>query len=98
MSQSNGGNLLLRNVEYKIDETASGVWRRYMYPTGELFEEYISNRRLFGLPLLHYTRGRCPETGKRIVAKGFFAIGRLAVGVVALGHASVGLVAIGQLS
>ncbi len=89
-------NLLLEPVEYKIDETRRGVWRRYVYPTGELFEEFTSHRRMFGMPWLHYTRGRCPETGKRIVAKGVIAIGRLAVGILALGQASAGVIAIGQ--
>jgi hypothetical protein len=26
-------NLLLENVEYKIETTNFGVWRRYLYPT-----------------------------------------------------------------
>jgi hypothetical protein len=91
-------NLLLENVEYKVDETRLGYWRRYLYPTGELFEEFVSHRYYLGMPLLHYTRGRCPETGKRIVAKGIIAVGRLAVGVVAIGHASMGIIAIGQLA
>jgi hypothetical protein len=91
-------NLLLENVEYKIEKTKWGTWRRFMYPNGDLFEEFVSFARYFGLPLLHYTRGKCPETGKRIVAKGIIAIGRLAVGGLAIGHASAGLLAIGQLA
>jgi hypothetical protein len=89
-------NLLFDHVEYKTDETRLGTWRRFLYPTGELFEEFTSHGRLFGLPLLHYTRGRCPETGKRVVAKGVIAIGRLAVGILAIGHASIGVIGIGQ--
>jgi hypothetical protein len=91
-------NLLLTDVDYRIDETALGVWRRFLYPNGQLFEEFVSHRRLGDLPLLHYTRGRCPETGKRIVATGVVEIGRLAVGVVAIGHASAGFIAVGQLA
>jgi len=91
-------NLLLENVEYKFDETPRGVWRRFVYPDGRLFEEFTSHRRLFGVPLLHYTRGKCPETGRRIVARGIIAVGRVAVGVIALGHASVGIIALGQLA
>jgi hypothetical protein len=91
-------NLLLEDIQYKIDETPRGVWRRFVYPDGQLFEEFTSHRRLFGVPLLHYTRGKCPETGKRIVARGIIAIGRLAVGVIAIGHASAGLIALGQLA
>jgi hypothetical protein len=90
-------NQLLQDVEYKIEETSFGTWRKYLYPSGELFEEFKSSDDLFGLPLVHYTRGRCPETGKRIVAKGIIAVGRLAVGVVAIGQASLGIVAVGQL-
>jgi hypothetical protein len=91
-------NLLLDEVEYKVEETPYGVWRRFVYPTGELFEEFVSNYRVAGLPLFHYTRGRCPETGKRIVATGIVAVGRLAVGVLAFGQASAGIIAVGQLA
>lgn len=93
-----GQNLLFQEIEYAIEETPRGVWRRYVYPNGHLFEEFTARRQVFGMPLLHYTRGKCPETGKRVVAKGFIAIGRLAVGVVAIGHASAGVIAIGQLA
>ncbi len=91
-------NVLLAEVEYKKTETPFGHWRRFGYPNGRLFEEFTSHQRFFGLPLLHYTRGRCPETGRRIIATGIIAIGRLAVGVLAIGHASVGIIAFGQLA
>jgi len=91
-------NLLFAKIEYKFDETAFGVWRRFVYSNGDRFEEFVSHQRLGELPLLHYTYGKCPETGRRIVARGVVAIGRLAVGIVAIGHASVGVIAIGQLA
>lgn len=91
-------NLLLDRVEFQITRTASGVWRRFLWPTGELFEEYRSDRRLFGLPLLHLTRGRSPETGRRVTARGFIAVGRRAIGVVAIGQGAAGVVAVGQAS
>jgi hypothetical protein len=91
-------NQLFQKIEYKCDETPRGVWRRFLYPDGQLFEEFVSHTRVGELPLLHYTYGKCPETGKRIVARGVVAIGRLAVGVIAIGHASLGLIAIGQLA
>ena len=91
-------NLLLEPVEYKVEETRRGVWRRFLYPGGDLFEEFTSHRHLFGLPLFHYTRGRCPETGKRVTARGFIAIGRFAVGVIGIGQVSAGLLAVGQLA
>jgi hypothetical protein len=90
-------NLLLEKVEYKIETTSFGAWRRFVYPTGAYFAEFKSHSTFLGLPLLHYTRGICPETGRRIIAKGVLAIGRLAMGFLAIGHASFGVVAIGQL-
>ena len=91
-------NLLLQNVEYKIETTNFGVWRRFVYPNGAYFAEFKSHATFWGLPLFHYTRGKCPETGRRIIAKGVIAVGRLATGIVAIGHASFGLITIGQLA
>jgi hypothetical protein len=48
-------NLLLENVEYKIETTNFGMWRRFVYPTGAYFAEFKSHATLWGLPLLHYT-------------------------------------------
>jgi hypothetical protein len=98
MSTVPTANLLLSNVEYEVIETRRGTWRRYLYPTGQLFEEFVSHAHMFGMPVLHFTRGKCPETGKRIVAKGVIAIGRMALGILAIGQASCGLIAIGQLA
>ena len=91
-------NLLLEPIDYQTEETRWGTWRRFLYPTGELFEEYVSHRTLLGLPLLHYTRGRSPETGKRVTAKGVIAIGRFAMGIIAIGQVAAGFLAIGQLA
>jgi len=91
-------NLLLEKVEYKVDETTHGIWRRYVYPNGEYFAEFRSHAQVFGMPFVHYTRGKCPETGRRIIAKGFIAVGRIALGVIALGQASAGIIAFGQAS
>ena len=96
MSQDSLQNLLLEDIEYQVRETEFGAWRRYLYPTGQLFEEFVSHQHILGMPLLHYTRGVCPETGKRITARGIIAIGRLAVGIIAIGHASIGVIALGQ--
>ncbi len=90
-------NLLLEEVDYQIDRTRRGVWRRFLYPNGLRFVEYKSHARLWGLPVIHYTSGICPEPGRRIVARGVIAIGRLAVGGLAIGHASLGVIGIGQL-
>jgi hypothetical protein len=51
-----------------------------------------------GMPVIHYTYGKCPETGRRVCAKGVIAVGRIACGIIAIGHASIGLIAIGQLA
>lgn len=91
-------NLLLQQIDYQWEETPLGTWRRYVYPNGARFEEFKSHGYFGPMPILHYTYGKCPETGKRIVAHGFIAIGRLARGVIAIGHASVGIIAIGQLA
>ena len=74
-----------------------GIWRRFAYPNGKYFAEFRSNATFGGLPLLHYTRGICPETGRRVVAKGIIAVGKLAMGILAIGQASFGIIAIGQL-
>jgi hypothetical protein len=89
-------NQLLEPVEYKVDRTRGGTWRSFLHVNGQLFQEYRSHRTVFGFPLVHYTRGRSPETGRRVVARGFFAFGRYAVGVVAFGQAALGIVAFGQ--
>jgi hypothetical protein len=91
-------NMLLKEIEYQWEETALGTWRRYVYPNGSLFSEFKSHGHFGPMPILHYTFGKCPETGRRIVAHGFIAIGRLARGVIAIGHASVGIIAFGQLA
>ncbi|MBU0993364.1 MAG: hypothetical protein KJ737_12795 [Proteobacteria bacterium] len=90
-------NVLLENAEFKIEVTSFGTWRRYLYPTGMYFSEFKSRKTILGFPLIHYTNGKNPETGRRIIAKGIIAVGRLATGVFAIGHASLGLIAVGQL-
>jgi hypothetical protein len=90
-------NLLLEQVEYKVEHTRFGVWRRHLSPAGAYFAEFKSNKTFLGWPLFHYTRGVCPETGRRITAKGVIAVGRFALGGLAVGQVSLGLLAIGQV-
>src|SRR6266566_1976842 len=85
-----------QQIEYEVEELPKGTWRRFRYEDGRRFEEYTSRRRFFGMPLLHYTHGLCPDTGKHIVAHGVLAIGKSARGVLAIGQFSRGLLAIGQ--
>jgi hypothetical protein len=98
MSTAAPQNLLLAEVEYQVETTAWGTWRRFVYPSGARFAEFTSHRAVAGLPLVHYTYGKCPETGKRIIAHGVVAVGRLAHGIIAVGQASLGVIAIGQLA
>jgi hypothetical protein len=91
-------NTLLEKPDYKIEQTAAGTWRRYGYENGTSFHEFKSNATWNGWPLIHYTSGICPETGRRVVAKGVIAVGRMACGVIAIGQASIGIIAIGQLA
>jgi hypothetical protein len=91
-------NRLLEKIEYKIERTGFGTWRRYGYDNGMSYHEFTSHKAWGGLPLVHFTCGRNPETGRRKVARGVVAVGRVAVGIVAVGQASMGAIAIGQLA
>lgn len=58
------------------------------------YYEYRSNRRIFGLPLVHI----CFSHYGFARAKGIIAIGNAAVGVVAVGGCSLGLLSLGGIS
>jgi len=92
------GNLLNQQPDYVISQNMWGVTRKYLYESGMLFREFTSHWKMGVLPLVHITTGINPQTGKRLWAKGFLAVGRKAVGVIAIGQVSVGIIAIGQLS
>ena len=91
-------NTFLEKIEYKIEETTMGTWIRYGYENGTSFHEFKSHIGLLGLPLIHYTYGKNPETGRRVAAKGVIAVGRIAYGIIAIGQVSIGLLAIGQFA
>ena len=96
---STSANLfLIENVEYAYEDTRFGQWRRFGFTNGHVFEEYRTNAEFLGLPLVHITRGRSPETGRRVTAKGVIAIGRFAMGILAIGQVAFGMIAIGQLA
>ena len=67
---------------------SSGVWGM----------NYESRTKWFGLPLLHVTSGKDPETGRERVAKGIVAIGGKAKGVFAVGGRATGVFAIGGVA
>jgi hypothetical protein len=98
MSDAAPTNLLLQEIKYQVEDTAWGTWRRFLYPSGSRFAEFKSHRTWGGMLLLHYTYGICPETGKRITARGVIAVGRFASGFIAVGQVCIGLIAIGQLA
>lgn len=89
-------NLLNEPVDYHIERTPRGTWKSFVGVNGQAFLEYRSHRCIGTLPLVHFTSGRDPGTGRHVVARGIIAVGRIAVGGVALGQVSVGVVAIGQ--
>jgi hypothetical protein len=90
-------NLLFEPVDYKFEDSSFGTWRRFLHPNGNYYAEFRTHAEILGLPLIHITLGKSPETGRRVVAKGVIAIGRFAVGVVGIGQISAGLIAFGQL-
>ena len=92
-------NLLLdpRPVEYAIERTAWGVWKRHLGADGNRFSEFTSHRAIGRAPLVHMTFGRDPATRRRKTAKGVVAVGRWAIGLFAAGQVAVGVVAVGQL-
>ena len=91
-------NLLNTPLDYQVTKTSFGTRKRFLYESGQLYSEYISFARVGSWPLVHMARGRSPETGRSVTARGFIAIGRKAVGVVALGQMAVGVIAVGQFA
>jgi len=98
MNNTDDKNLLLKEVEYKITKTNFGEWRSYLYPSGNVYHEFTSHSKIGSLPLIHYTYGVCPETGRRKVAKGIIAVGGIAMGIIGIGQLSFGIFSFGQLS
>ncbi|MCB9914889.1 MAG: serine/threonine protein kinase [Planctomycetes bacterium] len=60
--------------------------------------EYVSGRRLLGLPLVHVVTGRRYPGQRLRVAKGWFAYGDVGIGVVAGGVVSAGVFTLGAAS
>ncbi len=58
--------------------------------------EYKSKRTIFGMPLVHIVYGPAWITGFR-PARGFIAIGNVAVGVIAIGGFAAGLLTLGGI-
>ncbi len=60
--------------------------------------EYRSEATILGMPLVHVASGLDPATGRKRIARGFIAIGDVAVGVIAFGGVAVGGLAFGGLA
>ena len=91
-------NLQNQPIDWKITETGFFTVKSFVYPSGLPYLEYTSHRKVGNWPLVHITLGRSPETGRRKVAKGIIAIGRIAFGVLPIGQLAIGLFPIGQLA
>lgn len=76
-----------------VGRTAATVPQEPVARPDPVVYEYISPRRLWGLPLVHIKlgRGRCR-------AKGILAIGNVATGILSIGMVSCGVVALGSVS
>ncbi|NOZ86117.1 MAG: hypothetical protein GXP49_07605 [Deltaproteobacteria bacterium] len=60
--------------------------------------EYKSKRKILGMPLVHINQGLDPKTGAPAVARGFVAIGNIAIGVFAFGGLSLGVFTLGGIA
>ena len=80
-----------------INESNSGEYSQEVALSGDRSFEYRSESELFGLPLIHITRGVDPHTGRRRVSKGIIAIGEAAIGLIAVGGFALGGIAIGGM-
>ncbi len=76
-----------------VGRTAATVPQEPVARPDPVVYEYVSPRRLWGLPLAHIKlgRGRCR-------AKGILAIGNVATGILSIGMVSCGVVALGSVS
>lgn len=91
-------NLQNQPIDWKETETGFFRIKSFVYPTGLSYTEYTSHAQVGSWPLVQITLGRHPETGRRKVAKGVIALGRIAVGVLPIGQLAAGLFPIGQLA
>ena len=83
----------------RVEYTPRGRWLRWAGDEGRTYyREYESRARFAGMPLVHFTAGTHPTTGKSRAAIGWIAIGQYAYGGLAIGQFAVGLVSVGQFS
>ena len=80
----------LRSVEYP-----NKIYKQIMLANQGI--EWKSRAKIFGVPVVHIATGMDLETGRKRIAKGWFAFGDIAVGGFAVGGLGVGLVGMGGL-
>ena len=80
----------LKRIEEKLDQLS----KQNPYAARMFGYEYKSKQTIFGMPLVHIAQGMDPETGRPRVAKGFIAIGNVAIGVFAVGGIAFGVFAL----
>jgi len=64
----------------------------------EAWRNYKSKQTIFGIPLVHVTWGRDPETNSPRIAKAFVAVGPTAIGIIAVGFEAYGILPAGLLA
>ena len=67
---SPAGPAVPSTAHYQLDETTLGTWKSFQHENGKKFREFNSHAHVGGLPLLHFTSGKSPETNRRKTAVG----------------------------
>ena len=57
--------------------------------------DWRTKATIFGYPVIHMASGIDPKTGRKRIAKGWIAIGDIAIGAIAVGGVGIGVVGIG---
>lgn len=70
------------------------AWQRKLIQSTQGVD-WKSRAKIFGWPVIHIATGFEPKTGKKRIAKGWFAVGDVAVGGFAMGGLGVGLIGAG---
>ncbi len=82
----------------RLEDRISQLEKQNSFGRGAMGYEYKSTRMIFGMPFVHIANGINPETGRPYVAKGFIAVGNVAIGVFALGGVAIGAFAFGGVA
>ena len=85
-------------VKTDVENVTGGVEKMPAFMRQMLGTEYKSERKLWGLPLVHIAFGIDPRTGKPRTARGVLAIGDRAYGVFAFGGFAMGAFAFGGVA